>query len=401
MLSTPWSGNADESWYNSVRRHFVLDSASQLAGLAEIVNRGDDDFNDKFIELRNDIDIAQHNWTPIGTQSNPFQGIFDGAGHFIMNMRFDPKNTVSGFFGVVRMPASIYNLGITCSCIISGTNYVGGIAGINDGVIFSCFNAGKVSGGKYSGGIAGQNGLYGGITQCYNTGTIENGTIASGGIAGISSSLIANCYNIGNVSGSGDIGCIVGVRNSMCSLDNCYYLEVASMSGVGKGSSIGAEASTSDKLKSNGFINILQGSWTVDNMNYNSGYPIFMWQISNPNPNYMIHATVKNNTGGTLLPSGDVFVCLEETFVFTPDECYTIKNVIVDDIDIGKDRTSYTFSDISRNHSIEIEFETLSNDSIFVEVSKGGKVVTNNKNIADIDTVIICDSTTFTIIPDE
>ncbi|MGI6369306.1 MAG: T9SS type A sorting domain-containing protein [Candidatus Kapaibacterium sp.] len=401
LLSTPWSGNADESWYNSVRTHFVLDSASQLAGLADIVNRGDDDFEGKIIELRNDIDIAKRNWIPIGTDSNPFQGVLDGTGHFIMNMRFDSTNAFSGLFGVVGNSAFICNLGITCNNIISGTDYVGGIAGKNEGTISLCFNAGKVSGGQKSGGIVGYNSGHGGINQCYNTGKIENATIASGGIAGDNRGMIDNCYNIGNVSGSSDIGCIVGQRSSAALLENCHYLEVTSISGVGNGSSTGTTAQTSTALKSNGFINVLQGSWQVDPNNFNSGYPVFLWQTRNPNPNYIINATVKNNAGGTITPSGNVFVCLEETFVFTPDECYTVKYVIVDENTVIKDITNYTFSDISGNHSIEVEFETLANDSIFVEVSKGGKVVTNNKNIADIDTVIICDSTTFTIIPDE
>lgn len=399
LLSNPWSGTVDDTWYNPVRTHFVLDSAAQLAGLADIIINNVDNFENKTIELSNDIDIAQLNWRPIGTNGNSFQGTFDGAGHFIMNMRFDATTTYAGVFGVVGDHGTVRNLGVTCSSIISGTYAAGGIAGANFGLITLCFNAGKVSCSRSSGGIAGYN--LGVISQCYNTGKIENGSLASGGIVGDNAGVIDNCYNIGNVSGSGAIGCILGIRYSSALIENCYYLEVASMSGVGNGSSTGTKAVTSDDLRSTGFVSVLQGSWATDKMNYNSGYPVFMWQTSNPNPNYTISATVKNNTGGTISPSGDIFVCLEETFTFTPDECYTIKNVIVDGKEIGNNMTSYTFSNVSGNHSIQVEFETLANDSIFVEVLKGGRVVTNNKNLAAIDTVVICDNTTFTIIPDE
>ncbi len=113
---------------------------------------------------------------------------------------------------------------------------VGGIAGasINNSIIDSCFNEGKIgdlikgSDVYQVGGISGA--LYSNakIMKCYNTG-IVNGDLYVGGITGFvgynSAAYIENCYNTGNITSiQGSIGGICYVTSSTTSseISNCY-----------------------------------------------------------------------------------------------------------------------------------------------------------------------------------
>jgi hypothetical protein len=51
---TVWDGNIDTDWYNAVDSEFTLDTAEQLAGLASLVNAGND-MEGKFFYLGADI----------------------------------------------------------------------------------------------------------------------------------------------------------------------------------------------------------------------------------------------------------------------------------------------------------------------------------------------------------
>ena len=64
------------------------------------------------------------------------------------------------------------------------------------------------------------------------------------------------------------------------------------------------------------------------------------------------------SANGTLTPSGEVTVNEGESQIFTisPDSGYRIKDVLVDEASAGRAAT-YTFSDVSANHTISAEFE--------------------------------------------
>ena len=51
-----------------------------------MVNAGTS-FAKKTIKLAGDIDLENKEWTPIGTTGKAFQGIFDGCGHTISNLK--------------------------------------------------------------------------------------------------------------------------------------------------------------------------------------------------------------------------------------------------------------------------------------------------------------------------
>lgn len=60
-----------------LKTNVSLSKPTELAGLAELVNRGVD-FTPVTVKLDNDINLSIMDWTPIGTSINVFNGTFDG-----------------------------------------------------------------------------------------------------------------------------------------------------------------------------------------------------------------------------------------------------------------------------------------------------------------------------------
>jgi hypothetical protein len=199
--------------------------------------------------LVSDIDLAGTDLSPIGSETMPFAGAFDGDGHIIANWRYDAnEGDCIGLFGYVDGPrAVIQNLGLIdpnivigsgefvgslVGCLASGTltncfvtggsvagEYsIGGLVGYNnDGIIWACCaKAGGVSGHMYIGGLVGQNGsgacgdtVQGTVKDCYTTNTVT-GVWRIGGLVGYNRNLIMNCYAIGPVISESTGGGLVG-----------------------------------------------------------------------------------------------------------------------------------------------------------------------------------------------
>jgi len=139
LLSSGMLVEADTSWDGSIATGFkygagtsgypyLITDGSELAFLADRVNAGDVNYIDKHYQLTNDINLNKRPWTPIGTYSNSFRGVFDGAGRTISNIRIDitaiPANNTNatyGLFGSIggvnTSRAVIKNLEITNSVI--------------------------------------------------------------------------------------------------------------------------------------------------------------------------------------------------------------------------------------------------------------------------------------------
>jgi len=71
---------------------------------------------------------------------------------------------------------------------------------------------------------------------------------------------------------------------------------------------------------------------------------------------WVITATAGAN--GTISPSGSVQVeeGLDLTFIFDPNTCYEVDNVIVDGSSIGGEIRDYTFTNITADHTIDVQF---------------------------------------------
>lgn len=163
----------------------------------------------------------------IGSEDNPFEGVFDGnncemGAHFV-----EEGKVKGGFFAVIGKNGIVKNINASYVGIF-GSNTVGGIAGINNGIIENCRVIGSVNAEESNaGGIAGEN--TGIIRQCSvqmaikrDESTIRGGT-GIGGICGFNNGgTISQCKVRAKVSGSERaVGGIAG-DNTRGIIEDCF-----------------------------------------------------------------------------------------------------------------------------------------------------------------------------------
>ena len=109
-----------------------------------------------------EVSAGNNNFTPLFSDEKPFLGTLDGAGHKITNLTvYNTETFYSGLFSVIGSTGSVKNLTLE-NASVSGTNYVGIIAGWSLGSIMDCTVSGAVThiavnGYKvFVGGIAGR-----------------------------------------------------------------------------------------------------------------------------------------------------------------------------------------------------------------------------------------------------
>ena len=231
---TPWDGTVDTSWYDASKDTFEISTAAELAGLAKLVNGGNN-FSGKTIKLTADIDLNSKEWTPIGTQGNPFKGEFDGSQHSVVGLKLVNsigENGMIGLFGSIS-GGTVSNL--TVSGEVSddkGFAFDGGIAGnAVNATIRNCVSSVKIidTMGSYIGGIAGNISGNTTIKNCSYTGEMSGvGYTCAGGIVGQikGSGKVQNSYAVGTLAVPADgsdtfAGGIVGFGGTA---QNCYYL---------------------------------------------------------------------------------------------------------------------------------------------------------------------------------
>jgi hypothetical protein len=148
-------------------------------------------------------------------------------------------------------------------------------------------------------------------------------------------------------------------------------------------------------------------TYTDTNVSQQITYYYYVKAFDNQNPpNYSqpsneISAKIETFTitatagqGGTIYPSGSVSVVSgsSQTFTITPNVGYKIKDVKVDGASVGAVNT-YTFTNVTSNHTIEVTFEVITY-TINASSSIGGSI-----SPSGLITVNYGDSKTFTIIP--
>lgn len=242
---TAWNGTTvNTRWYddNTSAAEFTISDSADLAGLAKLVNEGNN-FSGKTIKLGADIDLGGKEWTPIGTDSKPFNGTFDGAkednGNYTISNLYINKgfsNTVAnsyvGLFGLTNSPAVIKNVDFE-NVDIQGGLYVGTVVGygFTGKEISNCHVSGKIEidGWWYIGGIGG-NGYVNKVDGCSVTG--EEGSYIKGndgsyvggiwGYRGEGNMTIPNC-SVANVAISGvdRVGGISGIAHYGNTIKDC------------------------------------------------------------------------------------------------------------------------------------------------------------------------------------
>ena len=188
---------------------YQISTAAQLAYFAKSVNGGRR-YDREYIILKNNINLNDKEWTPIGTDSNPFRGNFDGRNHTVTGMRISNSSAnYVGLFGECtrhNINSAIKNITVENS-VITGKEHVGAIIGYAGEInIENCQSVGNtVNGNKRVGGISGS--VVGSVSyaakivQCYNSSTVT-GEYFVGGIVGVGNRCIAeNCLNTGEIKG--------------------------------------------------------------------------------------------------------------------------------------------------------------------------------------------------------
>ena len=235
ILPDAWDGTVDISWYDENEDIYYISDASELAGLRELVNSGQELFYGKTVNLTNDINMEGTVWkigigyyTADVNDERKFNGIFDGNGFIIANFTYDStaeKDTVAdatipdvashryhGLFGEIGMYGMVKNLGIENAKLTAGSlenkvaTVAGIIAGVNRGEIKHCYiNNACLAGGFYGswcdhsyGGISGKN--LGTTEDCFVKSLDFKGIVAQlnatrkGGITATNSGTIKDCY---------------------------------------------------------------------------------------------------------------------------------------------------------------------------------------------------------------
>lgn len=171
---------------------------SRVNELIEFANKCkyDSYSKDKIVKLTADIDVSGSDFKGISY----FAGTFDGGSHIISGFNVDYKDSDFGFFRYIAESGFITNLNISGSINVTGSQKnIGGIAGVNKGVINESSFSGKVNASTATGAIAGYNHENAKIVSCTSDADIL-ATNQTGGIAGVNDGLISSCTSKSRVN---------------------------------------------------------------------------------------------------------------------------------------------------------------------------------------------------------
>lgn len=297
-----YSGRPDYGWYDptSGNKEYILYTADQLYGFAELVNTMGLKFEGVTIKLANNMVINEGDasqwtrydfqlpWVPLGKSwTAAFSGTIDGQGHYISGLfSVQPKN--NGFIAYSQ-GATVKNLAIVNSyfcntnegdaqaevmatfvgrgrgvtlqnlysdAILENGGYsTGGIVAYTQNtwdnvnkacVVDSCVFAGQIKNsiGKGTGGILGHdNGSKYAVTvqNCLFIGTLDSKNANCGGIVGqfSGSSKMINCVSAGKVTSTSkefNGVALIGSAGGNSTISNSYFVSTKSGKAIGAGS---------------------------------------------------------------------------------------------------------------------------------------------------------------------
>lgn len=228
-------------------------------------------------------------WEPIGDHSTSYLGTFDGQNHTISGLYMVGQRTdkCGLFYGLgthakvkninfvdvnINLP-ECQNIGAVAGsmqredCIVQnvhvrsgsivGASRVAGIVGVtydHDAAIIDCSNAASISGSSNVGGILGYNMYRSTVSGCTNLGAVTATSLYAGGIIGESTNskvTITNSTNSGAVSANNYAGGIIG------------EFAVAEISGCGNAGAVTAGSEVG------GIVGWMKGASSVVSMCYN------------------------------------------------------------------------------------------------------------------------------------
>ena len=306
-----------------------ITSLQELKDFRDAVNSGTQykGSNNKMVTLTTDLDMSSiDKWTPIGTLEHPFDGVFNGGGHVIKNLKVDRAELYNGLFGYAQN-ATIYNMHLKnpsvsgsdyqgtvlgyahsnthlSDILVTGTDYlaagsgsVGGIVGhAQDATIERCMFYGQAQSTGWIGGIVGNVDNNVTITDCaaltpsppaalWNS-KIESSSTMGGIVGGAGSVTVNRCYAKTNLLDNKNIhikGHIVGKTkyNVPSTITNCGYWNASGGTGLigtqeGSGTLVesGNQGYLTEEMKQDGMKDVLgTDNWYYFTDNYYD-YPI-------------------------------------------------------------------------------------------------------------------------------
>jgi rhodanese-related sulfurtransferase len=241
-----------------------------------------------------------------GFQGATFTGVFDGNGYTITDLTISGRRYL-GLFGQLGLGAMISNMGLEAIDVNGTSDYIGGLAGYNEGHITKNYSTGTVHGDDGIGGLLGDN--FGYVTECYSTGLVK-GDESVGGLVGENYGSITTSYSTCTVSGGEKVGGLSGYSSYSGQIIRCFstglVMGVEDVGGFvsgdganitdclwdmdtsGQDTSTGGEGKTTAEMQTAGtfleagwdFIgeteNGTEDIWTICE---GTNYPRFVWQI--------------------------------------------------------------------------------------------------------------------------
>lgn len=157
---------------------------------AESATRG------RTVELTADLDFSGEEIKPVPV----FCGTFQGNGHKISGVSVSQSGAAVGLFRYIEEDGKVLDLNLEITIDPEEkSQYVGGIAGRNRGIISSCIVSGFVTAEEAAGGIAGWNEPTGVVENCDSRVTMI-GNRQIGGIVGDNNGIIRECSNYSSVN---------------------------------------------------------------------------------------------------------------------------------------------------------------------------------------------------------
>ena len=188
---------------------YIISTVGDLILLSKCINHGE--LTQKYFKLNNDLDFDGVNgFEPIGTDTYPFVGLFNGNQKTISNLTCttDANQAYTGLFGKVGIDNSNHNISFNTivgmelylrDCIFEGGEHTGAIAGYLDyATISNCIlNNCTIKSGNF------QNVSAGGIVGTVECGDVRNSIIDASNIYATTSSTVTSCTaNAGGLVGT-------------------------------------------------------------------------------------------------------------------------------------------------------------------------------------------------------
>lgn len=230
---------------NTADGTYKIATKEDLAKLAQLLSIARNNCANATFRQENDI-TCDNTYAPIGTETCNFCGTYDGNGKSLSGISVGGSSDYVGLFGVIGSGGTVKNVVLSSSSFV-GSNWVGGIAGKNNGgTVQNCLVQGSVEihtvlpGSWDHGGVVGLNS--GTIAGCLCAASVKNNNNKTdcseyGGIAGADNGgTIKDCIYTGStITAASSIGAIVGNADNTTLVNNYYNtINLGGVQGIDK-----------------------------------------------------------------------------------------------------------------------------------------------------------------------